>query len=282
LQKNWGLFSEKYLTACYLYDIVKAFKIGNMLEQTMALLNLDDKDRQLYLVGLKFGAQPASVYAKKSGLKRGDAYNHLLKLVQAGLISQFEQGGITFFDIVELGEVKWQIDEKQRQVEIAHKELRIAKEQIRKRKHEPHWVKVRFYEGRDGILELMERTLTTNKSKLIRSLTSVNDFYDLIGFEYDLNHYIPTRLQYDIEIRKIVRRSPEMIQMKRMDSKEKREIRFVDDKWDFTSTMMIYDNEIMLLGVSKPIFGVLIQSKELAQFLKTVFDMCWEFASKTP
>lgn len=247
-----------------------------MLEETMALLSLNEKDRRLYMAGLELGAQPASVFARKLGIKRGDTYNHLNKLVKLGLMTQFEQSGTAFYDVADLNEVRWQVDEKKKQIDIAHQELRAAKMHLERRKVGPEWAKVRFYEGNQGVLELMERTVTTNKSKMLRSFTSMMDFYEIMSWEYDHSHYIPTRVRNNIFLKKLVRKSPEMIEMQTRDKNEMREIRFVPDKWDFTATYMTYDDEIVLFGVSKPIFGILVQSKELAHFFRNIFDMVWD------
>ena len=253
-----------------------------MLHQTMALLQLDEKDRLLYQMAIELGAQPASVLSKKTGLKRGDAYNHLNKMVEIGLMTKFNQKAIQYFDVADLSAVRFLVNEKRRHLDEADREIRRAQEQIDTIKSGPAWAKVRFYEGTQGVLELMERTVTQNKSRFLRSLTSMDHFYEVMSPEYDLNHYIPTRIQNEIFLRKLVRNSPSMRRMQKQDNKELREIRYLPDEVDFTGTMMTYDDEVLLFGVSRPIFGILVESPELADFLKKIFDMLWVSARREP
>lgn len=251
-----------------------------MLEQTMALLNMDEKDRRLYMAAVELGAQPASVFSRKTGLKRGDTYNHLNKLVKMGVITQFTQRSVQYFDIADLNAIGWLVNEKMKEVKAAQKEINLSEKEKIKMKLGPDWAKVRFYEGNRGVLELMERTITTNKTKELRSLTSMMDFYEIMSWEYDHSHYIPTRVKNGITLKKLVRKSSKMQEMQTRDKNEMREIRYLPDSVDFTATMMCYDDEIVLFGVSKPIFGILVESAELAYFFKTLFDLIWETSRK--
>ena len=232
------------------------------------------------MLSLELGAQPASVYARKVGLKRGDTYNHLTKLVDMGLMIQFERGGVSFFGLTDLNEIKHQVSELRRRADLADKELQAVDEQLESRFTDPDLVKIKFHEGAKGVLNLVERTIINNSAKELRILASVDDFYEIMSLQDDIRHFIPLRLKHKVFLKKLVRRTPEMEKMKKNDKDELREIRFLEDQWTFTAQLLVYDEEIVLFGVSKPIFGILIQSKELAQFFKTVFDMCWMTASK--
>lgn len=248
----------------------------------MQLLQLDEKDRLLYQTALEMGAQPASVLSKKAGLKRTDAYNHLNKMVELGLMTKFDQKTIQYFDVKDLSDVRFLLQEKQRQIAEAEREIERTQAQIEAIKSGPAWAKVRFYEGTQGVLELMERSITRNQEKFLRSLTSMEHFYEVMSREYDQTHYIPTRVKQGIFLRKLVRLSENMKEMQTHDPLEKREIRFLPNDVEFTGTMMAYDDEVLLFGVSRPIFGILVQSQELADFLKKIFDMLWASARKDP
>jgi hypothetical protein len=52
---------------------------------------------EIYLAALELGLQPASVIARKAGLKRVDTYNHLRKLCGIGIFRVDRKDGVTFF-----------------------------------------------------------------------------------------------------------------------------------------------------------------------------------------
>ena len=245
-----------------------------MLEHTLALLCLDEKDRDIYNLGREIGAQPASVFSRKIGRKRADTYNHLRKLTEIGLMTCFDKNGVSYFEIADLKEVSWRIEEQNKLVKKAQQEILEARRD--KAQHNHHVSpKVRFYEGKSGILTLMDRCLMNNKSKELRCLSAVNGFYDVLPEEFDKVYFIPERLRQGIQLKELVQRSPEMLGMQKRDAQESRETRFLDKSWNFSASVMTYDDEILLFGVSEVAFGVLVESKELAQFFRCVFDMIW-------
>ena len=62
------------------------------------LLGLDSKDESIYIAARKLGSQPASVIACAVGLKRGDTYNHLMKMVELGIFRIKNISGVTRFE----------------------------------------------------------------------------------------------------------------------------------------------------------------------------------------
>lgn len=65
------------------------------------ILGLSGRDMQIYLAALKLGSQPASVIARKAGLKRVNTYNHLKRLCETGVFRMYRRDGVTFFDTCE-------------------------------------------------------------------------------------------------------------------------------------------------------------------------------------
>lgn len=245
-----------------------------MLEHTLALLCLDEKDRDIYNLGLEIGAQPASVFSRKIGLKRSDCYNHLKKLMGMGLMTQFDQNGVSYFEIADFKEVASRVEEQNQLVKKAQEEIVTAQRNSAK-KNDHSAPKVRFYEGKSGILNLLDRCLRNNVSKVLRCLSAANGFYEVLPSEFDKVYFIPERLRQGIRLKELVPCSPEMLDMKKRDDEENRETRFLDKSLSFSASVMTYDDEILLFGVSEAPFGVLVQSKELAQFFRCVFDMIW-------
>ncbi|EKD63917.1 MAG: hypothetical protein ACD_51C00150G0003 [uncultured bacterium] len=68
-----------------------------MLSEIFQILGLRGKDIRIYLSSLRLGPQPASVIARKTGLKRVDTYNHLIKLCGIGVFRIQKRGKVAFF-----------------------------------------------------------------------------------------------------------------------------------------------------------------------------------------
>ncbi|OGJ78533.1 hypothetical protein A2412_03045 [Candidatus Peribacteria bacterium RIFOXYC1_FULL_58_8] len=68
------------------------------------------------------------------------------------------------------------------------------------------------------------------------------------------------------------------------DRKRLREIRLVPSKdFDFTNEINIYDSKVAIcsFGSADHVFGVIIESVEVAETQKQVFEMAWRYAGRS-
>jgi sugar-specific transcriptional regulator TrmB len=77
----------------------------------------------IYLSSLELGAQPASVIAKKSGLKRGQTYNKLALLVQKGIMQEFVKDKVTYFTCQQPQTLISVLEHKQEEIEEKKRKL---------------------------------------------------------------------------------------------------------------------------------------------------------------
>ena len=64
-------------------------------------------------------------------------------------------------------------------------------------------------------------------------------------------------------------------QLKKSDKKFLRETKILPESFTFNSEIYIYDNKICLIDLKKDIIGVIIESSELYNIHKQIFDMLW-------
>ena len=70
------------------------FDINSILTE----FGLSDLEAKLYLACLELGAQPASILAKKSGLKRSHSYNILGTLIEKRIMQEYTKGSVRYFN----------------------------------------------------------------------------------------------------------------------------------------------------------------------------------------
>ena len=139
--------------------------------------------------------------------------------------------------------------------------------------------RVRYYEGAEGIAKVYEDTLSA-EGELLNFANSeiVRQFWK----EYDIQ-YVAERVRKGIYLKGIAPDDSVGRKVQGSDKANLREIRLVSAK-DFiiTNEINIYDNKVAIVSFSEDeseLFGVIIESKEVAETQRQIFKMAWRFAA---
>jgi sugar-specific transcriptional regulator TrmB len=236
-------------------------------------VGLDEKESALYLSGLQLGSAPASEYAKGAGLNRITSYNTLEGMVRRGL-----------FAVTKKARGKWYAPvPPEALARDARKNVdaldRVLPELTSLRGAKFRKPNVRFFEGWEGIRHVYEDTLTA-KTELLNFANSavVRSHWPL----YD-EQYVGERVRRKIHLRGIAPDDEAGRKVHGEDRERLREIRLVPAKdFDFGNEINIYDHKVAIcsFGSSKDMFGVIIESKEVAETQRQIFEMAWRYAAK--
>ena len=241
-------------------------------------VGLDAKESQLYLAGLQLGTAPASDYAKASGLNRITSYNLLEEMVHKGYFTVVKKVRAKWYAPVSPEYVALEARKNAQALERALPELRsLQSAKYRK----PH---VRFFEGWEGVRHVYEDTLTA-ETELLNFANSavVRQFWP----NYD-QEYVSERVKIGIRLRGIAPDDNAGKKVHGEDEEKLREIRLVPAAdFDFRNEINIYDHKVAIcsfdsgLKGDKDMFGVIIESKEVAETQRQIFEMAWRYASGT-
>ncbi len=235
-------------------------------------LGFSRDDVQLYLAGLELGSAPASALAERTGLNRVTAYNYLERLLREGLFTAVQRSRSKWYSPVAPESLAVEARKNVEALERILPELRSI-QGAHHRKPE-----VRFYAGWDGVLRVYQDTLTAG-SELLNFANSalVRRFWA----KYD-EEYVAERVRRGIRLRGI---APDDETGRRVHGDDKaalREIRLVPAKdFDFNNEINIYDNKVAITSFAddpQHLFGVIIESKEVAGTQRQIFEMAWRYA----
>ena len=148
-----------------------------MLNNVLQKIGLSDKDSEVYLACLELGTQPASVIAKKAGLKRPTTYLILEGLLKKGLVSEYTGSNVKYFTAVAPEYLLNYIDKQRRELTSHQRELEEYLPQLQSLSN-PYTLnpKVRFYEGMAGIERVMNDTLTSTEP--LRCFSTINTWFE--------------------------------------------------------------------------------------------------------
>ena len=246
-------------------------------------IGLDSDQAKLYVAGLKMGTAPASDYAKTTGINRITAYNMLEELVQRGYFTMVRKVRAKWYAPVAPEYVSLEARKNADAMERALPELRsLQGSKYRK-------PRVRFFEGWEGMRHVYDDTLTAASEVLnFANSAVVRQFWP----KYD-DEYVDERVKRGIRLRGIAPDDAAGRRVHGEDAEKLREIRLVPaSDFDFTNEINIYDHKVAICSFDSGLkgtgdmFAVIIESKEVAETQRQIFEMAWRYAvitsPKTP
>ena len=136
--------------------------------------------------------------------------------------------------------------------------------------------KVRFFEGKKGLREALEDTLTAKTG--ILAYANLGTIFEAAP-DYFPN-YLANRIKKKIHAKAI---APDTEIWRRALSRsrdELREVRFLPAGNSYTPEINIYDDKMLIISWEENI-ALIIESKELAALQRIVFDNLWRTLPKT-
>ncbi len=235
-------------------------------------IGLDEKETSTYLMLLQIGQNPASIIAKKTAQHRSGAYAVLEKLMNKGLVQKIIHENTTYFQAVEPNLLLARLQEKQEDLEAKIEQFHGMIHQFGKiKKIQEIGPKVIFYQGKNSIQNIMEDTLTANET--IRVYACMDELTELMP-EYFAGYY-KRRTAKGLAVKAIFPATMQAFIRKKRDKLELRESRLIPEKFNFHLDLLIYDHKVAMTSLKEK-FGILIESREMAESQKRIFDTIWE------
>ncbi len=245
------------------------------MQEKLISLGFDANEAKVYVALLEFGSAGVSAIAKKAHVNRTTAYDILSRLVEMELATMAVETKKQTYHAEPLEKLPVVLEkralESAQQAKQAQQlvgELKLVAGRSSKKP------RIRLFEGEQGIKSLYEDSLLSKEE--IRSFSSTDS---LEGFDPAyLHQYYRRRAGRNIFIKAIINDVSSAQQYKRQDAKLNREIRIVPfEKMNVKPETYVYENKVAIFSL-KERFGVLIESQDIADALKKLYDLAWDQA----
>jgi len=240
-------------------------------------LGLSENEARTYLAALELGPSTAQQIALKAQVNRPTTYVQIDNLMELGLMSSYTQNKKTYF-IAEHPEHLAEIL-KHREQEIAgqKKFLKEIMPELRElfvtTQERP---KVRFYEGKEGILAMAKDIFNTNKKEIL-SITPV-DLGQQVFSKEELREFQNIRNRRKIKVKSLYTKSEKTPHTPPSSTVEGRYI--PPDKFPISAGVDIYDNKIAAYALRGKLVGVIVESNEISDTFRSIFQLAWESSQK--
>ncbi|MDA1060625.1 MAG: hypothetical protein O3B47_02435 [bacterium] len=259
-----------------------------MLEDYLQKIGLSESESKVYIELLKIGSQVVSTIAKRAGFNRTTTYSILKSLENKGIVSSYINGGIKYFAPGDPNCLVGYVDQKCRKYEYYRDGLLALIPKFRTLSEHSfiQHPKVAYFDGVEGVKHLM-----------YDALGSSGVFYCYLclhqWFETGLGDFILDYKNYRIKEKKVPIKAivPDTLEVRDFVKNNYEpddpmtEVLYVSDPECFEmfrNEMNIYDNKVAILHLEKgEEYGVVIESREIADMQRRIFEMAWKGLEKS-
>jgi len=238
-------------------------------------LGLNEKEAKVYLASLELGQSTVQEIAKKAGINRPTTYFIIEGLMKRGLMSSFHKGKKQYFVAADpnrfyaiLDKSKKDIDEKKRILEKVLPQLESLNPGNKDRPV------VRYYEGKEGLMTITEEFLkyAPEDTQMIYSVDKVKEILS----KEDREELRSKRVGKGIKTEVIYTYKDGFLE----NTADGKRLKIPFDKFPINCDIAIYGDKIRIASLDKRLVGIIIEDKNIADTMRSIFRLAFEAAEK--
>lgn len=244
-----------------------------MIESKLMDLGLTEDEAKVYIALLELGGSYVSVVAKKAGIHRVNCYKILDDLVEKGLVNSFVKNQVKHY-AVETPRIL--VQKQEEKLDFAKRLLPELFSITNSLAYKP---KIQYYEGREGIKNIFEDTLTAQGELL--GYTNLKDVPQIVTEDY-LKNYARRKIEKGIKTRMLSPFSKDGLgYLKKHYPKDFDpnlvEIFFINQaEFPFEYEINIYGNKVAIISLNPTeLMGMIIESPLYAKTQRAIFNLAW-------
>ncbi len=249
------------------------------LKQFLSKLDLSEKEAQLYLASLEYGAQPASTLALRTGLPRSTVNFLFKELVQKGFANRVTQNGTNVYSVIQPESLQYIIDEKKASVRKMEHDLENAIPFLKGlQKQSSQISKVRFYVGLEGVLRAIDESC---EEDLTSTFISSHNNMDPRVRDYIESTYLPKARAQKNKNRMILNRGKSAQAYLEKAKGAYSEVRLLDAKdYAFKLTTAVQGEKVFLISYDpEDLSAIIIENRLIAQHMLSIYAALSELAA---
>jgi sugar-specific transcriptional regulator TrmB len=245
-----------------------------MLHADLQSLGLTDEESKVYLAVLELGGAYVSAIAKKANVHRVSCYHTLGNLVTKGLISSLIRNNMKYFSVESPKVLVNQLEEKY------HKAQELLPELLSLTNSLAYKPKIQYYEGLNGLQNIMEDTL--NSEGEVLGYTNLAALPGVLPEEY-IRRYAKNKIDKKIKSRMLSPISDDALEYIEKyypnydETIELIEILFINpNEFMIEYEINIYEDKVSIISLSsQEIIGLILQSPVYARTQRAIFNLAW-------
>lgn len=243
----------------------------SQIKQNLEKYGLNQREVAIYLSLLKDKDQTVFNLSKNTQFPRTTVYKDLESLKEKGLVGIFKKNKVAH----------WYSEHPRRLIKDAENKVESIKEVFPELEslfsmNNEFQPEVRFYTGKECIKEIINNFYEILENRDVRRLYTIShpnlhNFYPKF-----LPEVLKRKNELKIFTHLIAPSSVKNLNFSSYTDDEFREVRYLDDKYFFTSTMIICDEHIALFSLkNNDVYAMTITSHDFSEMFKAMFMSIW-------
>src|SRR3989344_140404 len=235
-------------------------------EAVLQNLGMSHAESRVYLALLRLGGAPANQIAQAAGIQRTTIYALLKNLARQGFVSQYFRGSKRYYHAAKPQHVAGNFAQRLEAFNQLIPQLVYAE------KSQAQALGLRFIETLDELKDFYRGILKEYAGKSYRIIGSAGAWEDLdpeffVQYRQERSAAgIHTQLLLTADSQKRSPTNPDL----------QRHVRFLPAKYQFKSTLDIYDDKVLIVSPELSSLAVLIQVPMMVDVFKSVFAVIWD------
>ncbi len=239
-------------------------------------IGFSQKEAAVYLALLELGKRTVTPIARKAGINRTTVYDILDSLSAKGLVSISGKQPLQEYVAESPDKIIRLLEDKIKKDQSELQQAQSLVPQLKSMHNVSDRPKVRFYEGTEGLQQVYEDTLTSHEP--IRAYATYDNMENALPGYFP--KYFYRRASKGIPIRAIFPHTRAGLELSKQDKEQLRETAIVpQESFYFTPEINIYDNKVMIASWKEKL-GITIESNEIADAMKKIFELSWAEAKR--
>lgn len=237
---------------------------------------LSEKEAKVYTAALELEKATVQNIAKKSGINRATVYVMAAQLEKLGLIKTVKVGKRSFL-AAESPNVLLEILKKEKQVlEEKEREIKEALPELKSVYNiAPGRPKIRFFEGEESYQKITGDILESGAKEILEIYNA--DSIRNVMSKKESEDMFTKRMEKGIRSKAIYTRSEGPYK----NHLELTEEKFLNkNEFPVNGDIFIYGNRVGMVSPGEKSIGVIIESEEISQTMKIMFDLAWKAAGE--
>ncbi|MFA5184870.1 MAG: helix-turn-helix domain-containing protein [Patescibacteria group bacterium] len=240
-------------------------------------LGFTESEAKIYLISLEMGPSSVQDIARKAKVSRVTTYAVIESLTERGLMSSVQKGKKTNYMAETPERLVSFVQTRMREMESTLKEVEAGITDLRllQRGEKPV---VKIYEGPEGIKAILDDITSSidDKKSVIMEVGNVDSIKNIFPGLEGLKPWRTELARRNIPSRGI------FLSKEGYTPRPGANVRILPkEKFNFTGDVTIYKNKVALYTFKGKLVSVLIESEEIAETLRQLYEMAWQGQSAT-
>jgi HTH-type transcriptional regulator, sugar sensing transcriptional regulator len=249
-------------------------------ENALTKLGLSDKEARVYLANLELGAATIQQIAQRAGVKRATTYVMVESLIDRGLLSTFVKGKKTLFAAESPNRLTSFIESELSDLQTKQKLLQdLLPELLQHAIRGGDRPRISYHEGTDGLKFIHEDILSTGGTRL-DNLVSLDDSLKVDVSPIEVEKFREALSKKGVDVRILYSSQGKSIDLPEVVKGKWQSRRLNRPGETLHGEITVYGDKVAAFSYKDKIFGTVIESNEIAETMRVLFNIVWESIKK--